>query len=70
MQKMIIHYQQNVYHKFMLLLSEVRFGEAKIGYIFKFKLFNEKDKFEGSITITKNYNQRNLKKPPTIKEII
>ena len=58
-----------VYHKFMLSLSEVRFGEAKIGYIFKFKLFNEKDKFESSITITKNYNQRSLKKPPTIKEI-
>ena len=53
----------------MLSLSEVRFGEAKIGYIFKFKLFNEKDKFESSITITKNYNQRSLKKPPTIKEI-
>ena len=37
----------------MLSLSEVRFGEAKIGYILKFKLFNEKDKFESSITIKK-----------------
>ena len=41
----------------MLSLSEVRFDEAKIGYIFKFKLFNKKDKSESSIKLTKNYNQ-------------
>ena len=32
---------RQIYHKFFLSVEEVKFGESKIGYIFKFELFNE-----------------------------
>ena len=32
---------KHIYHKFILSVEEVKFGDAKIGYIFKFELFNE-----------------------------
>ena len=59
----------NVYHKFLLSLSDINIAHTKLGYIFKFKLFNENSSSnESSINVSKNF-KKSLKKPPTIKEI-
>ena len=43
-----------IYHKFVLSVEEVKFGELKIGYIFKFELFNENyNQLDSSITNSK-----------------
>ena len=56
-----------VYHKFALSVEEVKFGEAKLGYVFKFELFNENhNPLESDITTSKlkaNYISR-FKNPP------
>ena len=60
-----------VYHKFILSLSEVHFGDTKIGYVFKFQLFtgnNFNTDVESSINVTK-INKKSIKRPPTIKEM-
>ena len=59
---------QVLYHKFILSISEVKIGDSKLGYIFKFELFcgqNLED--SSSLAITK-LNSR-LQKPPTIKDM-
>ena len=61
--------RQFVYHKFILSLSDVHFGDAKIGYIFKFQLYNGNNNFDSSLTAAKYNKKKSIKKPPTIKEI-
>ena len=56
------------YHKFILSLSEVNFGETKIGYVFKFQLFTGNNLIDSSMTTTK-LTKKSIKRPPTIKEI-
>ena len=58
-----------VYHKFILSLSEVNFGDSKIGYIFKFELFTGNNYIDSSVITTKNNKKKSIKRPPTIKEI-
>ena len=49
-----IKYNQ-IYQKFILSVEEVKFNEAKIGYIFKFELFNENfHVLESKITSSKS----------------
>ena len=56
------------FHKFILSLSDVHFGESKIGYIFKFQLFTGNNLMDSSLTATK-LTKKSLKKPPTLKDI-
>jgi hypothetical protein len=60
---------QQIYHKFILSVEEVKFGELKIGYIFRFELFNEKDYIDSSIITTKINAKSNFQRPPTIKKM-
>ena len=44
----------HIYHKFVLSVEEVKFGDAKIGYIFKFELYNENNNLtESELTASK-----------------
>ena len=58
-----------LHHKFILSLIDVNFGDAHIGYIFRFKLFNEKDCIDSSMITTKTNNKSSFQRPPTIKEM-
>ena len=56
-----------IYHKFLLSVEEVKFGESKIGYIFKFELYNENyNPLESDITSSKikTNNLSKFKNPP------
>ncbi len=45
---------KQIYHKFFLSVEEVKFAESKIGYIFKFELFNENNNaMESELTSSK-----------------
>jgi len=55
------------YHKFILSISNVNFGDSKIGYIFKFQLYTGKNAIDSSYITTTN--KKSIKKPPTIKEL-
>ena len=62
--------KQQIYHKFILSLSEVKIGDLKIGYIFRFELYTGQN-YED--TSTSNYvstkiNSKSLIKPPTLKD--
>ena len=57
-----------LHHKFILSLSDVSFGDAHIGYIFRFKLYNEKEGIDSSMITTKINAKSSFKRPPTIKE--
>ena len=60
-----------VYHKFALSVEEVRFGGSKIGYIFKFELFNENNNpFESEISSSKmKISSLSKFKNPPLKDI-
>ena len=56
----------NIYHKFVLSVSDVNLGGSKIGYIFTFELYNGQNFGESSYITTKLNTKISLKKPPTI----
>ena len=58
-----------IYHKFILSISEVKIGDSKLGYIFKFELFTGQNLEETSGITTTKINSKNLQKPPTIKDL-
>ena len=62
---------QQIYHKFILSVEEVKFGELKIGYIFRFELFNENNnQLESSSTNSKiKINSLSKFKNPPMKDI-
>ena len=62
------HKRPFVYHKFILSVIDVNFGDSKIGHIFKFELYNGNNFIDSSVTATK-LNKKSIKNPPTIKEI-
>ena len=65
------------YHKFILSVSNVNFGDSKIGYIFKFQLYTGNNFNDSSVigtktqtqTQTQTQNKKSLIKPPTLKDI-
>ena len=65
-----LKYQTNqaIFHKFILSVSEVRIGDSKIGYFFKFELFTGQNFEETSNTTTTKIVSK-LQKPPTLKDL-
>ena len=60
---------QNLNHKFVLSVAEAKFGDVKIGYIFRFELFDpQKNYNESSFYTTKVSTKLNFNKPPTLKD--
>ena len=67
----VLGFGQNIFHKFVLSLSEVKFGETKIGYIFRFEVFDPNKTYSDISNInttTKIGTKFGLTKPPTIKD--
>ena len=60
-----------IYHKFYLSVEEVKFGSSKIGYIFKFELYNENgNAFDSDINSSKiKLNSLSKIKNPPMKEV-
>ena len=62
-----IKYNQ-IYHKFILSVDEVKFGESKIGYVFKFELFNDNNNpLESDLTNSKTTKLASLSKFKSIQ---
>ena len=60
---------KSLFHKFILSVSDVQFGETKIGHIFRFEVFDpQKMNNESSQIGTKMSTKIGLGKPPTIKD--
>jgi len=61
----------HIYHKFILSAEEVKFGDAKIGYIFKFELYNEStnNPMESEYSSSKIKTNINKFKNPQVKEV-
>ena len=61
----------NIYHKFILSVEEVKFGDAKIGYIFKFELYNESNNPMESEYSSSKIRTNNLSKfkSPQLRDI-
>ena len=64
--KSIRNFIPKIYHKFFLSVSPVKFGEYKIGYIFKFELFTGKYDRENSFIKINNYKKINY--APSLKD--
>ena len=66
----VLGFGQNIFHKFVLSLSEVKFGETKIGYIFRFEVFDPTKSYSdvSNINTTTKGTKFGLTKPPTIKD--
>ena len=58
-----------IYHKFLLKLLDINIAHTKLGYIFKFQLFDENRDNDSSMITAKNAKKISFKKPPTIKDI-
>ena len=64
-----INFGQNLFHKFVLSVSEVKFGNTKIGHIFRFEVFDPSKNYNESSAIGTKINTKiGLAKPPTIKD--
>ena len=66
-----MQFLQSLSHKFVLSVSDVKFGPNKIGYIFRFEVFDPTKNYNESSAIgtgTKFSTKFGLTKPPTIKE--
>ena len=66
-----LQFGQNLFHKFVLSVSDVKFGPNKIGHIFRFEVFDPSKNYNESSAIgtgTKFSTKFGLNKPPTIKE--
>ena len=60
---------QNLFHKFVLSVSDVKFGPSKIGHIFRFEVFDPAKNYNESSAIgTKLSTKLGLGKPPTLKD--
>ena len=67
----LLAFGQNKFHKFVLSLTDVKFGENKIGYIFRFEVFDPTKSYSDISNIntgTKMGTKFGLTKPPTIKD--
>ena len=67
----LLAFGQNKFHKFVLSLTDVKFGETKIGYIFRFEVFDPTKSYSDISNIntgTKMGTKFGLTKPPTIKD--
>ena len=64
-------YFNHIYHKFYLSVDEVKFSGSKIGYIFKFELYNENAiAYESDINSSKiKLNSLSKFKNPPMKEV-
>ena len=63
------NFGQNLFHKFVLSVSDVKFGSTKIGHIFRFEVFDPSKNYnESSAIVTKINTKIGLAKPPTIKD--
>jgi hypothetical protein len=64
---------RQIYHKFFLSVEEVKFGESKIGYIFKFELFNENNLNQSESDISSSKLKINslskFKNPTAVKDV-
>ena len=61
--------KQPIIQKFILSVSEVKIGDQKLGYIFKFELYTGQNFDETSSNLISTKINKSLIKPPTIKEI-
>ena len=59
---------QQIYHKFILSVSESKIGELKVGYIFKFELYTGQNFEDTSNFVSTKINTKSLIKPPTLKD--
>ena len=65
----VYNFGQSSFHKFVLSVSDVQFGQTKIGHIFRFEVFDPSKNYNESSQIgTKVGTKFGLTKPPTIKE--
>ena len=63
------NFGQNLFHKFVLSVSDVKFGSTKIGHIFRFEVFDPSKNYNESSAIGTKINTKiGLAKPPTIKD--
>ena len=64
-----MNFGQNLFHKFVLSVTDVKFGPTKIGHIFRFEVFDPSKNYNESSAIgTKLSTKIGLAKPPTIKD--
>ena len=62
-------FAQNMNYKFVLSVADAKFGDTKIGNIFRFEVFDpQKNYNESSFYATKVGTKFNFNKPPTIKD--
>ena len=65
----ILPFGQSLFHKFVLSVTDVKFGETKIGHIFRFEVFDPSKTYSDISNIgTKVSTKFGLTKPPTIKD--